>query len=181
MAKPKPTLDRIPHGTKRGYAWELDFIKAGLIKETCAACKAANRDYQRQRARQRTGNSSVGYHYTRAKPKIRPDCGTMKGARQHERANPAERLCEACKEVYSAYQRARYHRMKPEGGYGSGRKPRRHVIGYGNCVCRTGVVRKENNGVLLWICLGCEEVWHSQPASQWPPPKLEARYVARNG
>ena len=46
-------------------------------------------------------------------------------------------------------------------------------MSHGNCSCHAALKREETKRLISWVCQHCGEVWHSQPADQWPPPKLK--------
>ena len=194
MPRTRITPETIEHGTRRGYRQHNE-----LGVPPCEPCRVANRLYHKERYKPKgTPRRKL------ADPTPGERCGSMNGARDHNKRG--ERLCEECRVVYNADQRRRYQSQRNWCGTKKGLKvhqrqgeepcgacvrflktgaeqraepktanPRR--LSHGACSCDYPKVRKEEDGLLQWICGGCEQVWHSQPAEQWPPPKLTERAV----
>ena len=98
---------------------------------------------------------------------VRQHCGTIAGWRVHRRLK--EPVCDACQAAQIDYVYPVVRKTRTSWRKGEKTLWRKS---HGDCCCPATKKRVEKNGMLLWICQGCQEVWHSQPAGVYPPPKM---------
>ena len=140
-----PPLWRPNCGTPAGRVRHYE-----LGEQPCEPCREAGNAYMRARYNP-----------------VRQHCGTIAGWRVHRRMREA--VCQACQDAHVDYVLPVVRKTRTT--WAKGQKIL-HRKSHGDCCCPGAKKRVERNGMLLWICQACQEVWHSQPADMFPPPKM---------